>query len=61
MLSLPPRSYGALGYEQLYLKESGAPGILLGMGLLVGTCIGETVVFSSQGWWLPKLGERAGD
>ena len=54
------RSYGALGYEQLYLKESGAPGILLGMGLLVGTCIGETAVFSSQGWWLPKLGERGG-
>lgn len=25
-----PCSYGALGYEQLYLKESGAPGILLG-------------------------------
>ncbi|PRW21131.1 V-type proton ATPase subunit D-like isoform A [Chlorella sorokiniana] len=48
--------YGALGYEQLYLKESGAPGILLGMGLLVGTCIGETAVFSTQGWWLPKLG-----
>lgn len=25
------RSYGALGYEQLYLKESGAPGILVSM------------------------------
>lgn len=54
----PPCSYGALGYEQLYLKESGAPGLLLGVALLVGTCGGELPVFASTAWWLPKLGER---
>lgn len=52
-----PCSYGALGYEQLFLKESGAPGLLLGVALLVGTCGGELPVFASTAWWLPKLGE----
>lgn len=59
-LPLHACSYGALGYEQLYLKEQGAPGILLGMGLLVGTCVGEVAMFSTQGWWLKKLGESRG-
>ena len=48
--------YGCLGYENLYLKESGAPGILLGVCLLVSTC-GEMPLFATSGWWLPRLGE----
>ncbi|KAL4420584.1 hypothetical protein ABPG75_010240 [Micractinium tetrahymenae] len=49
--------YGFLGYETLYLKESGAPGLLIGICLLVNTC-GEMPLFATSGYWLPKLGHE---
>ena len=52
-------SFGCLGYENLYLKESGASGILLGIALVVSTC-GEMPVFLTAGWWLPRLGAWMG-
>lgn len=57
-----PCSYGALGYEQLYLKESGAPGILLGEagGLRQGANAGQPQrCMTPHPCCRPRLGQRA--
>ncbi|GAB4813441.1 hypothetical protein N2152v2_000487 [Parachlorella kessleri] len=48
---------GCIGYLMLYLRELGAPGLLLGL-CLTANCCGEVPAFYFSGWWLNKLGPQ---